>query len=263
MHYYSFNIGDYIKQTAHLSSMEDICYRRLLDMYYETEHPIPTETQRVSRRLRLDTELVDLVLNEFFTLTENGWANARCDAEIIAYHTKAETARSNGKLGGRPKKTKRVILANPELTQAKANQEPRTINHKPIINKNPAPEKPARFDPKDLPMPSGLKAEKWGEWVDYRLKAGKALKPASWVKQVEFIASCIAKGFDPAAMIDNSVRNGYTGLFEPKAWAGNGSRPYESEKDRSRREFTESIFGANKHEPTGERDITGSATRVD
>ncbi len=40
-------------------------------------------------------------------------------------------------------------------------------------------------------------------------------------------------------------------------------RAYESEKDRSRREFTESIFGAKKHEPTGERDITGSATRVD
>ena len=39
--------------------------------------------------------------------------------------------------------------------------------------------------------------------------------------------------------------------------------PYESEKDRSRREFAESIFGKTKHEPANERDITGIAERVD
>ncbi len=39
--------------------------------------------------------------------------------------------------------------------------------------------------------------------------------------------------------------------------------PYESEKDRSRREFAESIFGKKNHEPANERDITGLAERVD
>lgn len=131
MNYYSFHIGDYIKQTVHLTPMEDICYRRLLDMYYETELPIPTETDRVSRRLRLDTELVDSVLKEFFTLTENGWENARCDGEINAYHVKADTARSNGKLGGRPKKTQSVSDRNPAESGSKANQEPRTKNQEP------------------------------------------------------------------------------------------------------------------------------------
>lgn len=148
MHYYQFNIGDYIKQTVHLTPMEDICYRRLLDMYYETEQPIPIETDRVSRRLRLDTELVNSVLNEFFILTENGWINARCEAEISAYHVKAKTARSNGKLGGRPKKTQPVSDRNPEATQDKANQEPLTINQEPLL-------KPLRR--KSAPMPSGFK----------------------------------------------------------------------------------------------------------
>lgn len=40
-------------------------------------------------------------------------------------------------------------------------------------------------------------------------------------------------------------------------------RGYESEKDRSRREFAEAIFGKNQHEPANERDITGIAERVD
>lgn len=140
MNYYSFHIGDYIKQTVHLTPMEDICYRRLIDMYYETEQPIPKETDRVSRRLRLDTELVDSVLSEFFTLTEKGWVNERCEAEISAYHVKADTARSNGKLGGRPKKTQPVIDRNPTESGSKANQEPITNNQ--YIN----PTSPAKPD---------------------------------------------------------------------------------------------------------------------
>ena len=93
-----------------------------------------------------------------------------------------------------------------------------TISYPPIEPpiKNSAPKKPARFDPCNLDLPEGLGFSKWSEWVAYRLKAGKPLKPESWVKQVEFIGECIAKGIDPAAMIGNSIRNGYTGLFEPK-----------------------------------------------
>lgn len=134
MHYYQFNIGDYIKQTAHLTPLEDICYRRLLDLYYETEKPIPIETDRVSRRLRLDTDLVDSILNEFFELTENGWENERCNKEIKSYQAKADTARLNGKLGGRPPKTQSVTHRNPEETGSKAKHKPININHKPLTN---------------------------------------------------------------------------------------------------------------------------------
>jgi len=34
MHYYQFNIGDYASHTRHLSDLEDLAYRRLLDAYY-------------------------------------------------------------------------------------------------------------------------------------------------------------------------------------------------------------------------------------
>lgn len=48
-----------------------------------------------------------------------------------------------------------------------------------------------------------------------------------------------------------------------RAKGGSPPRAYESEKDRSRREFAESIFGKAKHEPANERDIAGFAERVD
>ena len=139
MHYYPFNIGDFSLHTSHLTLEEEAVYRRLLDYYYDTEQPIPVETQRVIRRLRLVNyeSTVDTILDEFFIKQDDGWHNLRADIEIADYHSKANTARENGKKGGRPKKnggskTQPVILANPDLTQTKAKQElePVTKNYK-------------------------------------------------------------------------------------------------------------------------------------
>ena len=145
MNYYQFHIADWALHTSHLTLEEEGVYRRLLDHYYDTESPIPEETQPVIRRLRLRgyEETVALILEEFFVLEGGGWRNRRADTEIAAYQAKAEQARANGKKGGRPKKNKGlehpkprethpVISGNPEESESKANQEPRTKNHKPI-----------------------------------------------------------------------------------------------------------------------------------
>lgn len=141
MHYYSFHISDFALHTSHLTLEEEAIYRKLLDHYYDTEQPIPKETHQVIRRLRLVNykDLVDSVLNEFFILQHDGWHNLRADYEINSYHQRGETSRINGKLGGRPKKnnpaiTSEVILANPDITQTKGNQEPVTNNHEPITS---------------------------------------------------------------------------------------------------------------------------------
>ncbi len=133
MHYYQFNIADYRKDTQHLSAIEHYIYRELMDWYYLDEQPIPRETQRVIRRLRLGSENnpeVKNVLEEFFKETDLGWVHGRIERELEVYRVKADTARANGSKGGRPKKPKKtqpVNYRNPEETQAKA-------NHKPITN---------------------------------------------------------------------------------------------------------------------------------
>jgi uncharacterized phage protein (TIGR02220 family) len=136
MHHYPFHVGDYIRATAHLDLIEDCVYRRLIDMYMETEKPIPNDNPGVIRRLRLGSSglILDSILREFFTLEgDNCWHNSRCDAEIQAYKRLAEVSRINGKLGGRPKKTQQVILANPEITQQEPSRlQPRTKNQEPI-----------------------------------------------------------------------------------------------------------------------------------
>lgn len=135
MHYYQFNIADYRKDTAHLKPIEHYIYRTLIDWYYLDESPIPKETQTVLRRLCLGTEeetnLIN-VLSDFFDKTDIGWVHKRIEQEIVEYATRCEKNASNGKLGGRPKKTQSVIFDNPSETQKKPNQEPQTINQEPI-----------------------------------------------------------------------------------------------------------------------------------
>ena len=88
MHFYTFHIGDYSSHTSHLSPIEDVIYRRLLDKYYLSETPIPLEIGAVSRLIGMreyESE-VEIIIKEFFTQTESGWINKRASIELAKYH---------------------------------------------------------------------------------------------------------------------------------------------------------------------------------
>tara|TARA_R110000851_G_scaffold265675_1_gene418202 strand:+ start:389 stop:997 length:609 start_codon:yes stop_codon:yes gene_type:complete len=116
--------------------MEDLAFRRMLDLFYESEKPLPFELKRIAKLIGMSDfqEEIRDVLNEFWSETESGWVNDRANEEIAKYQAKADSARVNGKKGGRPVKpkiTQSVNLANPEITESQANHKPITINHKP------------------------------------------------------------------------------------------------------------------------------------
>jgi len=93
MYWYPFNIADYKASTAHLSNEEDIAFRRLLDMYYDTELPIPLDTVWLSRRIRASIEAIESVLSDMFERQEDGFHHKRCDAEIVKYQAFAESGK--------------------------------------------------------------------------------------------------------------------------------------------------------------------------
>ena len=204
--YYQFNIGDYLKHTAHLSPLEDIAYRRLLDIYYDTETPIPTDIPRVSRRLRIDPDTIKLVLDEFFEYTDSGYRNKRADGEIAAYHAFLEKQKANGIKGGRPK-TKPT--ANPPLTQAEpkitltTNREPLTVNQ-------------------DNPKPADWLPPNWKIYIEHRKESSKPLTATAQTAAIEKLSRWKAEGKDIAAIIQQSVENGWSGLFEVKQGVGQG-----------------------------------------
>lgn len=125
MHFYKFHINDYAVQTRHLSNDEDLCFRRLLDLYYTEEEGIPLETEWVARRIQIAPEVVKVVLKDFFVETADGWINNRADVEISEYHEICKRNAENGKRGGRPSGGKRKPKRNPVATET---EESRTLS---------------------------------------------------------------------------------------------------------------------------------------
>jgi uncharacterized protein YdaU (DUF1376 family) len=185
MHYYSFHVSDYIHDTAHLSNDEDLAYRRLLDLYYTQEKPIPNRTHEVARRIRMgkNIDAVQTVLEEFFmfSLEHDFWFHKRCDETIAAYQAKAERNRAVGKLGGRPK-------SNPQETQTVSKHNP---NHKPITNNH----KPIKERATSVACPPDVNEQVWQDWLHLR-KSKKASVTETVVKGARSEAAKLGWGLE-------------------------------------------------------------------
>ena len=129
MHFYQFHIGDYKSHTHHLSLIEDLAFRRLLDHYYLHEAPI--KQRDIARQIGMkdNEQEVLTVLNEFFISTDQGFINPRADEEIAKYRKFSE----DGKKGAAKrwhKGTNGEAYSPPIATPiATNNQEPITNNH--------------------------------------------------------------------------------------------------------------------------------------
>lgn len=101
MNHYPHHIGDFNNATRHLTRIERSIYSDMIDLYYDTEHPLPADHKKLARRLLVvspeELEAMQSVLDEFFTLGDDGYHNDRCDREIAAYREKSEKASNSAK----------------------------------------------------------------------------------------------------------------------------------------------------------------------
>lgn len=97
MNWYKHYIGDYQRCTNRLTIRQDGVYRRLLDEYYATEQPLPTDHQECYRAVRAMTPDeqadVDLVLTRYFDRLSDGYHNKKCDEMIAKAEAQATTNR--------------------------------------------------------------------------------------------------------------------------------------------------------------------------
>ena len=133
MHYYKFDVTNWQSATRHLTPEEEGVYIRLINHYYDTEEPIPLETQWVIRRLCLGSyvEIVQSILDEFFVKTDKGYEKEKCNSLIKEYKKNANKNRKNGAKGGRPRKLKAS-----EETQSVSSGKPVATQEKPKHNPN-------------------------------------------------------------------------------------------------------------------------------
>lgn len=97
MNYYKRHLGDYAKDTRHLSLLEHGAYCLLLDYYYSTEKPIPDDRCERIAGARTEAEIaaVRSVLQEFFTRDGDFWRNKKADEVIAESTSKSAKARAS------------------------------------------------------------------------------------------------------------------------------------------------------------------------
>ena len=153
MHFYSFNIGDYISHTKHLSDMEDLAYRRLLDLYYLHERTLNEDVATVARKINMRDNVpeVKVVLEEFFILeVGKGWTNPRADEEIQKYQSKVQSAIRAGKASA-------LARSNASSTTVQPNKKQETINNKQETYNN-----------KTLKRPRNVTKKTWDDFLVHR-----------------------------------------------------------------------------------------------
>ena len=162
MHYYQFNIGDYNSHTMHLSEIEDLTYRRLLDWYYLHESPIPLDLNEVSRQIRMrsHSDCITTVLLEFFERTADGWIHHRANKEIEKVGDKSQKASASAKA-----RWNKVSDANALPTQSERNATQNTLH----ITQDTEHKKKAT----SVAPPEGVSDSVWQEFKTLR-KAKKA-----------------------------------------------------------------------------------------
>lgn len=234
LNYYAFHLGDYAAHTAHLDLLEDLAYRRLIDLHMLLERPLALDAEELARKIRMRDHVAVLrdVLNEFFVRTDDGWTNDRCMKEIEKFQANQDAAKRAGQASAqRRTQAKATGVQRPfngrstdvqrafndrstqlsEPVQPTKNQEPITkpINQEPNKDKN-------KEGQSALVLPEWMPAEVWKSWQQHRKVIRKPLTDAAAELTLRTLAEMFDAGHDPVAAIELSIANGWTGVFPPK-----------------------------------------------
>lgn len=187
VNYYERHIGDYLKDTAHLSLLEHGVYTRLLDVYYTKESGVEeSEVARlVGAKSKDERAALAVVLREFFTLADGKWTQGRCDREIARFRDKQRKAAASAQArwGKQPELAERNANAMRTHSEGNAHQTPDTRHQKPEEIQAAVP--PAR---KRAPAPicaadlaaEGVDAQHAADWLAVRKAKHLPLTPTAW-----------------------------------------------------------------------------------
>lgn len=209
MHYYQHHIGDFIKATSRLSDGQAMAYLRLLWMYYDTEKPLKPDTKVLAFQIGATVEETELLLESFFVLHENGWHHTRCDQEIAEYRTFLEKKSNAGRASAERRKHNSSTTVEQVLNECSTDVQ-LTTNQQPLTNK---PKREKKGASAEIVFPDGLDQMAWAQWIEYRKLSGKALKPISWQSAID---SLVKHGPNQMAVVNQSIANGWQGLFALK-----------------------------------------------
>lgn len=228
MNYYPFHLGDYATHTAHLDMLEDLAYRRLLDLYYLREAPIPSDVQEAARliRMKAQSEYVEAVLREFFELSEDGWRHGRCDEELARMQDKQAKARASAEASVKARQAKAMLSSNDRPTDAQPSLDVgATTVELPTPTPTPTPSTTTSLRSVGAKRPDDVPEDVWRDFLAVRKAKRSPLTPKAFegiereakkagLSIAEALTICIERGWQ-----------GFQASWDWKRTAGRGPTP--------------------------------------
>jgi len=239
MHSYTRHIGDYLKDTRHLTLLEHGAYNVLMDWCYGSERALPADEAMLYRICAAFTKpeqvAVMTVIEQFFQATPHGWIQKRIEAELMKAHEKRGKAKEAAltRWNADAMRTHSEGIADGLQAQCESNADgmPRARalrNPVSLSSSNPpnprqrgkAGKLPEAVFPDDLPegyaVPLGL-------WFGYKRERREGYTQSGWAalltQQLRFPASIVAQS------VENSMSNNWAGLFTERVQNPGGSAP--------------------------------------
>ena len=136
IYYYQFNIGDYRKDTVHLSLLEHGIYRQLIDTYYTKEGKLEADMDNLMRTHSIrnadEVRAFENVIRDFFVERDGMLTHRGCDKVMAGIYEKSDKAKASA----RARWDKDANAMRPESERnadgmLSNNHKPITNNHKP------------------------------------------------------------------------------------------------------------------------------------
>jgi len=247
LHYYQFNIGDYRRDTIHLTLIEHGVYRQLLDSYYLNEGPLTKSEDELMRSLCVrnadEQDAFRRIVKEFFVEIDGQLIHRGCDKVIQQFLKKSDAARASAKSRWDKKD------ANAMRTQCDGNatHNPIPITHNPIKTKTRS---------RAVSCPLGVSTQVWDDFLAVRkakrspvtetsiagitreaAKAGWSLEQAlaecasrGWAGfKSDWVQQSAKHGLDQSRSQDNEIVNRTIGRLRNVDVGANGANLVENE----------------------------------
>lgn len=232
IHTIQLNIETLEGGVQHMDATEFGAYMSLLVCCYKSNNKLPTDDKRLARMARVSPriwkKIKDIVL-EKFKLSDGYVSHTRVQKELDKYQTLSKKNKSNAL---KKNKTQEPVgKRNKSQNQANTNNNNQSPNNN-IITPNPLNKGKEFFD-----IPNFVDGDVWMRWVKFRKEKKKTLTPTTIEAQIKKITKWHEGGHDVNAIIEQSIAQGWVGLFELKKGNGNDGLTKSQRADRELQEL--------------------------
>ena len=216
--YFPFYPGDYLADTMGLSCCEHGTYLLLLAVSWQ-RGPLPDDMDHLQRlAANPSIEALRYILQEYWTLTERGWINARMEREREKLEQLKARQSAAGKAAVEAREAKRIAsnrhrIDNEPTSNADRIDNGALSNQNHIHNQKKEEEKNHPYPPKAerWKIPAWVNAKAWAEFEQHRRDIKKPMTDLARTK-----AANVLKGMTHSqqqACIDKSIQSRWPGLF--------------------------------------------------